>query len=323
MSHLVDANRADLTGILDATHEIWNEGLDRQAYSRYYTAQLATAWGKGRLSRTALVEEGSVLASAKEYRFDAVLDDRPIRVIGIGAVFTQPLHRRRGHARDLLERLLERAAADGFDLALLFSEIDPDYYARLGFSRVETRELLLRVKEDNRRGAPATLVRAGEDRDLADIAAMNAIRAEPFRFHLNRDRDWIHYSIAKRRLLAGLGPAGLREVQFFVVEEGASAVAYVVILARGDEWVIDQVGDRDPSGARVGAILQTMIARDPAERRPVIKAWLPADFLPPQVEIVSESRPRDVMMIKPLTINGTPQTPLAARDVLYWHGDLF
>jgi predicted N-acetyltransferase YhbS len=323
MSHLVDANRADLTAILDATHEIWSEGLSREAYTRYYTAQLATAWGKGRLSRTALVEDGSVLASAKEYRLDAVLDGRPIRVLGIGAVFTQPAHRRRGRARELLERLLERASAAGFDLALLFSEIDPDYYERLGLSRVETRELLLRVKEDDRRGAPATLVRAGEDRDLADIAAMNAIRAEPIRFHLSRDRDWIHYSIAKRRLLAGLGPAGLRQVQFFVVEEGASAVAYVVVLARGNEWAIDQLGDRDPSGARVGAILQTMIAREPAERRPVIKALLPAGFLPPQLEILSASKPRDVMMIKPLTIKGTPRPALAARDILYWHGDLF
>jgi predicted N-acetyltransferase YhbS len=329
MSQLVDANRAVLPGILNDTYEIWNEGLDRTAYGRYYTAQLATAWGKSRLSRTALVDGGQVLASAKEYRFDAVLDGRPIRVLGIGAVFTPPPNRGRGHARDLLKRLLERAAGDGYDLALLFSEIAPGYYARLGFSPVERREVLLRVKEDDRRGAPATLVRAGEDRDLADIAAMNATRAEPFRFHLNRDRDWVQYSIAKRRLLAGLGPPGRREVHFFIAEEGASAVAYVVILAgRGAaadtvEWTIDQLGDRDPSGARVGAILQAMIAREPAERRPVIKAWLPADFLPPQIEAMSESKPLDVMMIKPLTIKGTPQTPLSARDVIYWHGDLF
>src|SRR5436189_5101361 len=201
MSQLADANSAVLSQILDATHEIWNEGLDRRAYGRYYAAQLATAWGRSRLLRTALVDGDRVLASAKEYRFDAVLDGKAIRVLGIGAVFTPPAQRRRGHARDLLERLVERATAEGFDLALLFSEIDPAYYARLGFAPVETRELRLRVKEDDRRGAPATLVRAGADRDLTDIAAMNAIRAEPFRFHLTRDRDWIHYTIAKRRLL--------------------------------------------------------------------------------------------------------------------------
>jgi len=44
---------------------------------------------------------------------DATLDGRAIRACGIGAVFTQPRHRGRGYARTLIERLIERAAADG------------------------------------------------------------------------------------------------------------------------------------------------------------------------------------------------------------------
>ncbi|HEV3142043.1 MAG TPA: GNAT family N-acetyltransferase, partial [Vicinamibacterales bacterium] len=211
MSELVRAEGPILEQILSSTHEIWSEGLDRAAYGRYYAAQLATAWGRRHLRRSALVDGGSVLASAKEYRFDAVLDGRAIQVLGIGAVFTQPQRRGRGHGRELIERVLGRASSDGIDLAMLFSEIDPEYYARLGFAPLETTELELRVIEDDRRGAPATLVRAGEDRDLADIAAMNAVRAVPFRFHLERDRDLVHYQIVKKRLLAGLGPAGLRE----------------------------------------------------------------------------------------------------------------
>src|ERR1051326_4084289 len=323
MSTLVPAEGAILSQILDATYDIWNEGLDRAAYERYNVAQLATAWGRRRLRRLALVEGETVLASAKEYGFDAALDGRAIRVLGIGAVFTQPAHRGRGHARALLQQILDRAAADGVDAALLFSEIDPDYYARLGFVPVETTDLELRVIESDRHGAPATLVRAGEEGALPASADMNARRAEAARFHLVRDRDWIHYSIVKRRLLAGLGPPGMRDVQFFVAEEGASAVAYVVIVARSGEWWIDQLGDRDPAGARVGAILQALIARDPAEKRPAIRAWLPHGFGPPQIQAVSKGAPRDVMMVKPLTPNGTPRSPLSARDVLYWHGDLF
>jgi Predicted acetyltransferase len=53
-------------------------------------------------------------------------------------VFTKPVHRGRGAARELIERLVEREAADGADAALLFSEIGPDYYARLGFHPLET-----------------------------------------------------------------------------------------------------------------------------------------------------------------------------------------
>ncbi len=309
--------------VLDDTFDRWNEGLSRDAYSRSYGAQLKTAWGRTHLARVGLIDGGVVVASAKRYWFDATLDGHRIRIAGIGAVFTKPANRRRGAARELIERLIEREAADGADAALLFSEIGPDYYARLGFHPLVTTDLSLLVVEDPRRGAPMTLVRGGDDRDLADIEAMNDVRAEPFRFHLTRDRDLIQYAIAKKRLLAGLGPAGARTVLFFVAEEGASAVAYVVIVASGGKWTLAECGDRDPAGARLGAILQVLIARDPAERRAAVSAWLPAGLRPPQIEVIGEAPSRDVMMVRPLTPLGAPAKDIAPDEIFYWHGDIF
>jgi GNAT superfamily N-acetyltransferase len=318
---LVPAEGLILDEILTATFGIWHEGLRRPAYERYYAGQLALPWGRAHLRRWALVEAAAVLASAKTYRFEAMLDGQSVRVVGLGAVFTQPAHRGRGHARVLVGRLLERAAADGADLALLFSEIGPDYYARLGFRPVPRSVLTLQVVESDRRGAPAMLVRAGDDRDLGDLAAMGRARAAGYRLHLDRDRDLIQSAIAKKRLLAGLGPAGARELQFFVAEEGASAVAYVIVSARGSDWVIEEAGDRDPAGARLGAILQALIARDSAERRPALGGWLPPDLCPPQVRIVERRPSREVMMIRPLSTNGTPATALEEKEVLYWKSD--
>ena len=329
MAEVAIAQGPILSAILEQTYSIWCEGLTPTAYERFYAAQLATPWGRDHLRRFALVEGGEVLASAKEYIFDAVLAGQPIRVVGLGAVFTNRAHRGRSAARDLVERMLEDAARDGADLALLFSEIGADYYARLGFSPIDLRETSLRVAESARHGAPATLVRAGRDQDLAGIAAVGAVRADPFRFHLIRSRDLVHYSMAKKRLLAGLGPAGLRELQFFVAEEGASAVAYVVISTHrpardgSSKWMLEECGDRDPSGARVGAILQTLIARDPAEPRPEISAWLPPGFLPPQLTVVSERPSSEIMMIRALSEVAKNEMPIEADDVLYWHGDAF
>jgi GNAT superfamily N-acetyltransferase len=331
MADLAFAQGAVLTAILEATYDIWCEGLTPTAYERYYTAQLGTAWGRQHLRRFALVDGPDVLASAKEYTFNSMLDGAAIRVVGLGAVFTQPRHRGQGAARDLIERMLERAAADGADLALLFSEIGADYYARLGFETIAIPDLTLRVTESTRHGAPATLVRAAEDRDLADIVAMNDARARLFRFHLARDRDLVQYAVARKRLLAGLGPAGLREVQFFIAEEGASAVAYVLMTASrrapgaasAVEWRLEECGDRDPSGARVGAILQTLIARDPAEPRPLLTAWLPPRFCPPQITIVDERPSSDVMMVRALSAVGKAALPIVAADMLYWRSDAF
>jgi predicted N-acetyltransferase YhbS len=329
MTNLVEADGPILERILDDTYNIWHDGLTRPAYGRFYAAQAATPWGRAHLRRLALVEGDEVHASAKLYAFDAVLDGRPITVAGIGAVFTSPSSRGRGAARDLMERLLERAAADGADLALLFSEIGPDYYARLGFHAIETRDQPLRVTEATRYGAPATMVRGGDDRDLADIVAMGRARVNasggiaPYRFHLDRDRDLVHFAIARKRLRAGLGPPGARAVHFFIAEEGASAAAYVVISASGNRWTLEEAGDRDPSGARVGAILQALIAREPAEKRPLIKAWLPSGFLPPQVTVIGEKPSAEVMMIRPLSDRARGLRPLAPADVCYWHGDIF
>lgn len=323
MTELVAVEGAAVEPILDATFDIWHEGLTRAAYSRYWAAQLGTPWGRAHLTRYALVDRGAVTASAKLYEFDALLDRRPIRIAGIGAVFTMPAHRGRGAARDVVERVVRLGADRGADAALLFSEIGPDYYARLGFTPIPRAELVIRVIEDRRRGAPATMVRAGADSDLEELVAMDAARADPFRFHLVRDRDVAHYAIAKKRILAGLSPPGARALQFFVAEEGASAAAYVVISAQGSEWSIDSCGDRDPSGARLGAILQALIAREPSERRPTMSGWLPPRLRPPQIVVEEETVARDVMMVRPLTDSAKSVDTLSSPDVFCWKADQF
>ena len=323
MAILVDADGPILDRILDDTYDTWHDGLTRPAYGRFYAAQAGLPWGRTYLRRVALVEGDELLASTKVYTLEAVLDGVPMKVAGLGAVFTSPSSRKRGAAKELIDQVLARAIAEGADLALLFSEIGPDYYAKLGFVAIPTADQQLRVTESTRYGAPMTMVRGGDDRDLADIASMCHTRAEPFRFHLTRDRDLIHFAIARKRLLAGFGPLGAREAHFFIAEEGASAVAYVVISVHGNAWAIEEAGDRDPNGARLGAILQALIAREPAEKRPSIKAWLPDGFLPPQVTIVGETPSAELMMIKPLSDRARAVAPLTQADVCYWHGDLF
>ena len=68
---------------------LWHDGLSRAGYGRYYAGQLGDALGRTHLRRFALVDRGEVLASAKLYTLDASLDGRPLRVAGIGALFTR------------------------------------------------------------------------------------------------------------------------------------------------------------------------------------------------------------------------------------------
>ena len=321
MAIVIPAEGAILERALETAHSIAPDGLSREAYAKFDAAQLKTAWGRLHQRRFALVDGADLLASATQYDLAAVLDQRPVRVCGIGSIFSKPPHHHGGHARDLVNRLLGEAARDGAAMALLFSDMSHDHQIA-GFEVVSMTEAELRVTESSRRGAPMTLIRGGEERDLAAIVAMGQVRATPFRFHLDRDVDFVQYAVTKKRLLAGLGPARARQLHFFIAEEGITAAAYVVISVVGDTWTIEECGDRDPSGARVGAILQALIAREPVERRPTIRGRLPPGFVPPQVTIVSEMPSTHVMMVQALGPTGV-QRGFSADDVLYWLADVF
>jgi GNAT superfamily N-acetyltransferase len=317
---LVVADGPLLDQILSLTFEIWHEGLTERSYSQWNAAQLRTPWGRAHLQRFALVDDaGLLLATAKRYRYRVRLDGRIGWMAGIGAVFTPPLRRGKGYASQLIDRLVDMERREGALLAGLFSEIDPSFYERLGFAAVPLDEVTVRV--ERRDGAPAMLVRAGDDRDLATVEVMHQGRSSNVRFALNRDRPMIRYALVKKRLLAGLGPAGLRQVEFVVAEEGATAVAYAVLHENANGWTLEEAGDRDPAGARLGAILQVLVAREPSAPAPLIRAWWPSAFpVPPQVTFTDRSAARDVFMVRPLADVAMPEK---AEDVFYWHSDYF
>lgn len=314
------ADRALRDRIQDTTFPIWNEGLTRPAYGQWNDAQMRTAWGRDHLHRLALLDDaGRVLASLKRYRFNVRYDGAIVPMVGVGAVFTPTELRGRGYAPAIMERVLATEAATGTPVATLFSEIGPDYYARTGFEGVPLDDVTLAVAYKH--GAPAMLVRSGTEADLPALAAMHEVRAAPARFSLVRTPEVIQYAIAKKRLLAGLGPPGKRRTEFFVAEEGVMPVAYVVITSDNRGWFVEEAGDRDPSAARLGAMLQVLLAREPAERRPLIRAWWPNAFpVPPQVTIVDRKPSPDIFMVRRLRDDLRPLTP---DDVFYWHADYF
>lgn len=326
MPDLIPLQGALFDRVLDLTHLAWHDGLDRRAYGRFGAAQMKTAWGRRFQRSWALVQGEDLLASAEQYDLAGTLDDRPVRISGIGSVFTDPAQRGLGHARALVETLLDRAAQRGAELALLFGRPGLEEDARNGFSAIPLTEATLRVEKSPRHGAPMTMVRGGEERDLAAIVAMGRVRADAFRlhggrFHLDRDIDLVQYAITRKRLLAGLGPVAARQLQFFIAEEGTTAAAYVVVSSAGDTWTLEECGDRDPSGARVGALLQALIAREPVERRPAIRGWLPPRFLPPQVTVDAASPPTALVMMR--SLRSAAMTTLSGDDVLYWRNDVF
>ena len=318
---LIPATGEHLNQILHESFPIWGDGLASDQYARFWEAQVRTPWGRTHLDRVALVEQGSVTSSAKRYDLSARIDGRIRRVLGIGAVFTSPGRRGRGGARRLLQMVVDAAEAEGYEYAMLFSEINPAFYEELDFVPVPLVESRLDVKRG--KGAPAVLLRAGDDSDIPSIAEMSSTRVKDARLALDRSDDWIRFGLAKRRLLAGLGPSGLRATEFLVTEEGHQAVAYIISTIHEGRWFIEEAGDRDPTGARLGAMLQAMIARTPHLDPPDICGWLPTGFIPPQISRIETHPLAEVLMIRPLKDRTLPLPPLDAKDVVFWRADYF
>jgi len=298
---LVLAEGAVLRCILETERRVAPEGLSRRAFQTMHEAQSKTLWGTRHERWYALVDGNEVLASAMACDLIATLGGRSIRVLGIGSVCSHSARAADSHTRALVAQLVDVAERTGADLALLWSTPGSEPLVSEGFESIPMLDVELTVSHSVRHGAPMTLVRSGEDRDLAAIVAMGAVRAGPFRFHPDRDVDYVKYVITKKRLLAGVAPRGTREVQFVIAEEGITAAAYVVLSIAGGTWILEECGDRDPSGARVGALLQALIAREPAEQRPVIRGWLPSGFLPPQATILSSRPSPETLLVRPLT----------------------
>ena len=205
---------------------------------------------------------------------------------------------------------------------MLFSEIPPAFYERLEFVPVPLTEWVIEV-DQKRGGAPAMLVRSGDDRDLPSIVEMSAIRTAGARLALDRSEDFVRFGITRKRLLSGLSPSGMRTTEFLVAEEGHQAVAYLVATEQDGRWLIEDAGDRDPSGARLGAMLQVMLARYPSERLPEIRGWWPQSLVPPQLTVAASLPTQEVLMIRPLRDRMLPLPPLTAAEVVFWHGDYF
>lgn len=323
---LIRATGALLESLLDDTFPLWGDGLTRKGYGQWNIAQERTDWGTRHLRRFALMDGARVLSSAKRYDLSLWLKGRRVSGLGVGAVFTPESQRGHGHAAAIVKALEDQARGDGAEVSLLFSEIGPQYYTRLGYTQIPLQTV--EVEVDQKDGAPAMMVRAGEDSDAAGVAAMHDQRARGFDLAILLDETQVRYSISKKRMFAGLGTGLGRSIEYFVSEEGHQAVAFLLMqVTRGanaqpDTWSIEACGDRDPSGARIGAMLQVLLARAPSAQRPIIRAWWPDSLRPPQLRIVPRHPAGEVMMLKPLA-PGVTLDAVAAEGVMYWHGDAF
>ncbi len=124
------------------THALWSGGRDLEAHKTGVQTQLRRA-GADILRYVGLVDDqAGLVASIKRHSLVVfVPGGGTAKAVGIGAVFTRPDARGTGAASELLRHVLEEAREAGDVIGLLYSDIDPAFYERFGFVRLESLEV--------------------------------------------------------------------------------------------------------------------------------------------------------------------------------------
>lgn len=290
-----------------ASHSLWGAGLAAIDYRDMWRELAGLPWARARFQVLVWTDDGRrVVSSLKVYHPKVRIGGSRGSACGIGAVFTPREHRGRGHARAMLRRVLENAAAGGEALGLLFSDIDPGLYESLGFRCVEAEEAVGTLRREARAERSSIRLRPLRADDLQAVKEAHDATSASRPFAVERDLDHWRFLIARSeayfRRLDG-SESGRR---FQIAERAGEFAGYLVALSGDSGWEVREVGaiGGDPSllasVARAGALQ----AREEGMRN--VRGWLPREWrsLVPEWRLRFERRNHAVPMVRPLAMSG-------------------
>jgi GNAT superfamily N-acetyltransferase len=269
------------------THPFWGRRRTLEEHTERSFRQLETA-GPALLRYVGWVDgTGAVLCALKRYSVLLAVPTssgmRQVRTVGIGSVFTAEGHRGQGAARSLLRVVLEEAREHGDEAALLYSDIAPSFYARLGFVEYPAVDFTAATEALPHEGALTTRPAAPEDTE--------------------RLRTWYEASYPEDFLRCVRDPALWRYFHWHnsggevsILGDGDGDVGYVHLRPAGDVLSVEEWAAPAVSPPRLWATLRTLADAAGASR---ITGWLRPDQI--DARFAPSHRDRAIPMVADLT----------------------
>lgn len=302
MHRIVPATPAHVRRIYRQSHVLWGAGLTLDDYVGLWDDLSATAWAARHATFLVLEDrDGEVLSSLKLYRPRIAVDGRARDAAVIGAVFTPVERRGRGHASELIARVLDDETRRGTPFALLFSDIGGRLYGDLGFRELPAEEQWGRLRLP-RRVDDAWRVRPATGADAGAIAAAHEAFCRRRRLAVLRDAEqWEFLRVRSGSFFRRLG-AGDLAPRHDVVERDGRFAGYIVAVAGRGEWTLREAGAVDGAAESIAAVLRAGGAWAWGAGLRRVYAWLPPDVVPRLDEWRLSRRPRRraVPMLRPL-----------------------
>ncbi|MBX9694841.1 MAG: GNAT family N-acetyltransferase [Cyanobacteria bacterium] len=140
------AESYEVEQILRETFDIWSPGLTRDQYRQYIFSQMTHPWSRKHFEYLILQNpDGPPFSSLKYYRIFFMHAGKTYNFIGLGAIYAAKRYRKQGYGRRIIELAIEKARSEGCDGILLFSDIDPKYYAKFGFADLGNKKFYLEL----------------------------------------------------------------------------------------------------------------------------------------------------------------------------------
>ena len=235
--------------------------------------------------------EGKLVASLVVFRLKFLLRGKVVPGMGIGGVFTVSAYRQRGFAAQMLRWAEEREHASGSAISLLFSDIDPTYYARLGYVTcaswkgwVDPSKTVIEAE-----GNVGTLIPFSPQNEIDSLQDLYDVHHATRPISIARDRDYWEYLLRNE-------PAD----SFYWLETANGArLGYVRLNERDDKCIIRDWAlleeTEDTEQLLFRTLLQTARQRCAAQ----VGGWLPDS---PTVRTLFglKRRDKEITMLKPL-----------------------
>lgn len=123
------ASLDEKTELFSMVHDVWPHHPDKKQHTKLRlesTQHLRADWYVGRL-------EDELTCGLGVYRASVTFKGRTHKLAMIGAVYTAKQHRRNAYAAKLLKEVMSTYKEEGYELFMLYSDIAPSYYEKLGF----------------------------------------------------------------------------------------------------------------------------------------------------------------------------------------------
>lgn len=278
--------------------DIWSKGLPLDEHVQYRLnspSHSRATWYVGTLDRRVVVSLGC-------YPVAFHWERRTVPGIAIGSIYTVKDCRGRGFAPRLLAFVEQDQQARGAELSVLYSDIDPNYYAQLGYQlcpswQGSALEMLICDVQDR-------LVEIDAREHLPWLMSTYAGYHGSLPLSFARDESYWQAMLKK-----------FADDRFFLFQDSSGQpLGYVRVGVKSNAWRITDFALLDQSPELLARMYSAFLEQA-AGADATVNGWLP-DTPTTREYFALSPRPTEITMFKPLVAR--PLTPAAIAGTTYF-----